>query len=76
MGKQRNEDKVELSTKLDKYRSLNIERLEIRKGKISYWIKVTNSITNSVYQLNNMQREDMEKIINCMDEMDKLASEM
>lgn len=69
--------KLETSTMLDKNRSLFIERITFAtKGREpKYWIKIENSITNSVFRLPALTREDLQKLIDNVDSLDKFAKE-
>ncbi|KFF26873.1 hypothetical protein [Chryseobacterium vrystaatense] len=67
---------AEVQGDFDEYRSFKVERIvghgNSKKGPV-YYITVSNRITGSVFRLNGMSRSELDKLYECIAELDNQA---
>ena len=68
--------KIEVGTMFDKNRSLHIERIQFGKKSPKYWITVKNKISRSENRLPAVTKDEILKIIECIDQIEKIAKEL
>ena len=68
--------KIEIGTMLDKNRSLHIERIQFGKKSPKYWITVKNKVSRSENRLTAVTKDEILKIIECIDQIEKIAKEL
>ena len=68
--------KIEVGTMFDKNRSLHIERIQFGKKSPTYWITVKNKVTKSENRIPAVKKEDILKIIECIDQIEEVAKEL
>lgn len=60
----------------DKNRSLHIERIQFGKKSPKYWITVKNKISRSESRLPAVTKDEILKIIECIDQIEEIAKEL
>ena len=68
--------KIEVGTMFDKNRSLHIERIQFGKKSPKYWITVKNKFSRSENRLPAVTKEEILKIIECIDQIEEVAKEL
>ena len=68
--------KIEIGTMFDKNRSLHIERIQFGKKSPKYWITVKNKVSRSENSLTAVTKDEILKIIECIDQIEKIAKEL
>ena len=68
--------KIEVGTMLDKNRSLHIERIQFGKKSPKYWITVKNKVSRSENRLPAVTKDEILKIIECIDQIEEIAKEL
>ena len=68
--------KIEIGTMFDKNRSLRIERIQFGKKPPKYWITVKNKVSRSENRLPAVTKDDILKIIECIDQIEEIAKEL
>ena len=68
--------KIEVGTMFDKNRSLYIERIQFGKKSPKYWITVKNKISRSESRLPVVTKDEILKIIECIDQIEEIAKEL
>lgn len=68
--------KIEIWTMFDKNRSLHIERIQFGKKSPKYWITVKNKVSRSENRLPAVTKEEILKIIECIDQIEEIAKEL
>ena len=68
--------KIEVGTMFDKNRSLHIERIQFGKKPPKYWITVKNKVSRSENRLPAVTKDEILKIIECIDQIEKIAKEL
>ena len=60
----------------DKNCSLHIERIKFGKKSPKYWITVKNKISRSENRLPAVTKDEILKIIECIDQIEEIAKEL
>ena len=68
--------KIEIGTMFDKNRSLYIERIQFGKKSPKYWITVKNKVSRSENRLPAVTKDEILKIIECIDQIEEIAKEL
>ena len=68
--------KIEVGTMFDKNRSLHIERIQFGKKSPKYWITVKNKVSRSENRLPAVTKDEIFKIIECIDQIEEIAKEL
>ena len=68
--------KIEVGTMFDKYRSLHIERIQFGKKSPKYWITVKNKVSRSENRIPAVTKDEILKIIECIDQIEEIAKEL
>ena len=68
--------KIEIGTMFDKNRSLHIERIQFGKKSPTYWITVKNKVSRSENSLPGVTKDEILKIIECIDQIEEIAKEL
>ena len=68
--------KIEIGTMFDKNRSLHIERIQFGKKSPKYWITVNNKVSRSESRLPAVTKDEILKIIECIDQIEEIAKEL
>ena len=69
--------KIEIGIMFDnKNRSLHIERIQFGKKSPKYWITVKNKVSRSENRLPAVTKEEILKIIECIDQIEEIAKEL
>ena len=68
--------KIEVGTMFDKKRSLHIERIQFGKKSPKYWITVKNKVSRSESRLPAVTKDEILKIIECIDQIEEIAKEL
>ena len=68
--------KIEAGTMFDKNRSLHIERIQFGKKSPKYWITVKNKVSRSESRLPAVTKDEILKIIECIDQIEEIAKEL
>ena len=56
--------------------NLHIERIQFGKKSPTYWITVKNKISRSEHRLTAVTKDDILKIIECIDQIEEIAKEL
>lgn len=68
--------KIEVGTMFDKNRSLDIERIQFGKKSPKYWITVKDKVSRSENRLTAVTKDEILKIIECIDQIEEIAKEL
>ena len=68
--------KIEIGTMFDKNRSLHIERIQFGKKSPKYWITVNNKVSRSENRIPAVTKDEILKIIECIDQIEEIAKEL
>ena len=68
--------KIEVGTMFDKNRSLHIERIQFGKKTPKYWITVKNKVSRSESRIPAVTKDEILKIIECIEQIEEIAKEL
>ena len=68
--------KIEVGTMFDENRSLHIERIQFGEKSPKYWITVKNKVSRSGNRLTAVTKDEILKIIECIDQIEEIAKEL